>query len=127
MNNLHKIISSLKNANKHLKPFFTIKLGQKRLLLFLHALYLEGFIQSYSYNKDIKKIYVFLRFFDNKSSINYIKMYPLGSRILKLKYKDISLFKRGLGCLFLTTKHGIKPHNYCIEKKIGGNPLFFIS
>lgn len=91
----------------------------------LRILYNEGFIQNYIVLNN--KIYIYLRYYQNKNSIRYIKNFLKTSNTLYIKKKNLWLFQRYNGVLVLSTIKGYKTHNECLQQNLGGKVLFFIS
>lgn len=90
----------------------------------LRILYKEGFIQNYIITKT--KIYIYLRYYQGKNSIRYLKNFAKVSNILYIKKKNLWLFQRYNGILVLSTIKGLKTHEECLRQNLGGKVLFFI-
>jgi|SRR5690554_247461 len=90
----------------------------------LRILYNEGFIQNYIISNN--KIYIYLRYYQNKNSIRYLKNFSKLSNILYIKKKNLWLFQRYNGILVLSTIKGLKTHEECLKQNLGGKVLFFI-
>jgi Ribosomal protein S8 len=90
----------------------------------LKILYNEGFIQNYLIKDN--KIYIYLRYYQNKNSIRYLKNFLKTSNTLYIKKKNLWLFQRYNGTLILSTVKGYKTHEECLRQNLGGKVLFFI-
>lgn len=90
----------------------------------LKILYNEGFIQNYIVINN--KIYIYLRYYQNKNSIRYIKNFAKTSKTLYIRKKSLWLFQRYNGVLILSTVRGYKTHEECLKQNLGGKVLFFI-
>jgi len=90
----------------------------------LRILYNEGFIQNYIISNN--KIYIYLRYYQNKNSIRYLKNFLKTSNSMYIKKKHLWLFQRYNGVLILSTIQGYKTHEECLRQNLGGKVLFFI-
>lgn len=90
----------------------------------LRILYNEGFVQNYIILNG--KIYIYLRYYQNKNSIRYLKNFLKTSNSIYIKKKNLWLFQRYNGVLILSTIKGYKTHEECLRQNLGGKVLFFI-
>lgn len=90
----------------------------------LTILYKEGFIQNYIVKNN--SIYIYLRYYQGKNSIRLLKNFSKPSHFFYIKKKHLWLFNRYNGLLILSTIQGLKTHEECLKKNLGGKVLFFI-
>jgi ribosomal protein S8 len=119
LNNLFAI----KNVTILNNNFIELINNQKTLKL-VQFLYKEGFIQTYSCSKT--KIFLFLRYYDNKSFFNEIKLMSKPSQKKFLSYKTICNFSKSNKTLFFSTDIGLCNQFDCMKNLKGGKLLFII-
>jgi len=90
----------------------------------LIILYNEGYIQNYIVKNN--KIYIYLRYYQGINCIRVLKNFSKPSHFFYIKKKHLWLFHRYNGLLILSTIQGLKTHEECLQKNLGGKVLFFI-
>lgn len=123
MKNLHKFLSSLKLASSHKFTLIEVPYN-KNWKHILQILYKEGHIQNYFIKNN--SVIIYLRYYNKTNCIRSIHSF-LNFSNLFIKKKNLWLFERQQGTLFLSTIEGIKTHTYCLQKNLGGKLLFFIT
>ena len=89
----------------------------------------EGFIESYEVfeeSKGIKKIKVFLRYVNAKSSIREIKLISKPGKRVYGGYRNIKPYIDGLGFKIVSTSKGVVTDHDARTRKIGGEVLLNI-
>ncbi len=114
-------IIKLKNAAKMRKDFIFIKFSIKNLNL-IKFLYKEGYILSYFAKDD--RIRVNLRYSNNISLLDNIKIFSKPSIKKFLSYKNLCSLNKSNRDLILSTTLGILTYKKCLELKTGGSLLF---
>ena len=127
--NLIKFLSKLKNAS--ISKQEVVSTGYNNLCLaVVKLLYKEGFIQSFSikkvsFNSNVElKIFITLRYFNNKPIFKNLKIVSTPSRLNYLNIKDLSKISNKKIVLILSTNKGLLTSLECKKHKIGGKLLF---
>jgi len=115
------MLLSLKNSSCSKIEFTYVNYSKKNLLI-LELLYSQGIIQSYKLDKKISKIYVVLRYYQNKSVLQYLKIFSNFSQHLTLK--ELSRFFNKKFVLFLSTNKGLLTSLNCKKYHVSGKLLF---
>lgn len=126
MKKLPKLLSTIRSGNISQLKVLTVTY-YKPWLPVLKLLYEQGFIQNYYASILKNKIYIFFRYFENKSVIKSLRIFSKSSRPLYIKNKNIWRFSKNSGSLVISTKFGILSHEDCLKLGVGGKLLFFIS
>jgi len=127
--NLIKFLSKLKNASLSKQEVISIDYN-KLCLDVVKLLYKEGFIQSFSIKKisfgsnTQFKIFITLRYFNNKPIFKNLKIVSTPSRLNYLNIKDLSKISNKKIILILSTNRGLLTSLECKKHKIGGKLLF---
>jgi|TARA_B110000967_G_scaffold209162_1_gene264085 small subunit ribosomal protein S8 len=127
--NLIKFLSKLKNASISKQEVVSIDYN-KLCLGVVKLLYKEGFIQSFSIKKisfssNVElKIFITLRYFNNKPIFKNLKIVSTPSRLNYLNIKDLSKISNKKIILILSTNKGLLTSLECKKHKIGGKLLF---
>jgi ribosomal protein S8 len=127
--NLIKFLSKLKNASISKQEVVSIDYN-KLCLGVVKLLYKEGFIQSFSikrisFSSNVElKIFITLRYFNNKPIFKNLKIVSTPSRLNYLNIKDLSKISNKKIILILSTNKGLLTSLECKKHKIGGKLLF---
>jgi len=127
--NLIKFLSKLKNASISKQEVVSVDYN-KLCLGVVKLLYKEGFIQSFSIKKisfssNVElKIFITLRYFNNKPIFKNLKIVSTPSRLNYLNIKDLSKISNKKIILILSTNKGLLTSLECKKHKIGGKLLF---
>ena len=127
--NLINLLSKLKNASFSKHEQLSVDYN-KLCLGVVGLLYKEGFIQSFSVKCVFEglnsklKIFITLRYFNNKSVFKNLKIVSTPSRVNFLNTKDLSKISNKKLVLFLSTSNGLLTSLECKKKNIGGKLLF---
>ncbi len=123
---LIKSLAKLKNASI-LKKKSTLLFYNQLTLNIIKILYKEGLIQSYNYEIDSKTnticLKVFLRYNNNKSMLNNIKLMSKSTKHVYLSLNELSFIKERYSLLILSTTKGLLTSLECKQKKLGGKLL----
>ncbi|XBT18796.1 MAG: 30S ribosomal protein S8 [Candidatus Shikimatogenerans sp. AspAUS03] len=130
--NISLLINNLKNAiiiNKRVIYFNYIKY----IIYILYILKKEGYIYKFhilknKMNKNIndRKIKIYLKYYNDVSVINKIKLISKPSKIVYVKYKNIPIIRNNYGICLLSTSKGIMSNIKAKYYKLGGKCLFYI-
>ncbi|XBT18312.1 MAG: 30S ribosomal protein S8 [Candidatus Shikimatogenerans sp. Tduv] len=122
---LNKIKIAIKIKKKYI--YFTYI---KYLIRILFILKKEGYIYNFLIIKNnniaLRKIKIYLKYLNNESVINSIKVISKPSRRIYVKYKNIPIIKNNYGISILSTSKGILSNKNSIYNKVGGEYLFYI-
>ncbi|XBT18557.1 MAG: uS8 family ribosomal protein [Candidatus Shikimatogenerans sp. Tder] len=126
---INLLINKIKNAinikNKYI--FFPYI---KYIIKILFILKKEGYIYNFIIINNIffykRKIKIYLKYINNISVINKIKLISKSSRRVYVKYKNIPIIKNNYGISILSTSKDILTNKNSILYKIGGEYLFYI-
>lgn len=112
----------------YLKNKLSVHIVPNKLVFkLLNILYDIGYIRGFSFNPDRKRVCVFLKYFNNKKVLNFIKRVSTpGHKIywsyLKLRYMSVKLHYTYV----VSTSKGLLLSHEAISKKVGGEILFII-
>ena len=125
-NNLHKMMSTLKNGIL-IKTAFIYQKNKKNNKELLNILWDEGFILGYKIYRTKNELYtfkIFLKYTRSESVINSIKF--ISKPGLKIYCSLKQLWKLSLikGLLIISTNKGLKTLTECKKLKLGGELLF---
>lgn len=126
MKKLPKLLSNVRAGSLSQLKVLSVSYYKPWLPL-IKLLYNQGFIQNFYVSPLRKKIYIFFRYFENKSVIKNLRVFSKSSRPLYLKNKHIWKFSKNSGVLVFSTKFGMLSHEECLKLGVGGKVLFFIS
>jgi len=116
------LLLTLKNCSVAKLNVFFFQFSSKNIKL-LELLYKEGYIQSFMILKDNKNILITLRYFNNKPTFQYLKIFsPKNFKILS--FLELSRLINKRYTLFLSTKYGFSVIYSIKHNGIGGQPLF---
>lgn len=109
-----------------------VKIKRTRLLLkILQLFYEEGLIKGYSLTDDLKNIFIFLRYYENKPLIKGFKFFSNARKKIYVSSNVLLKFVVSKGLFLLSTnKYGLifsvrlSRKNINVHKKIGGQLLF---
>jgi ribosomal protein S8 len=126
--NLINLLISLKNASLSKKEVVITPYNSLYIKL-LKVLYTEGFIQSFSVNKNNtvnkqKLIVIKLRYSYNKPIFTKLKFFSTPSKLNYFKVKDIYKLNEKRFVLFFSTTKGFLTGLECKKHGIGGKLLF---
>jgi len=120
-NNLIKLLINIKNSSFINKESIIIDYDSNALKI-LEILYNEGIIQSFKVHTN--KIFVFLRYVNNRGLLHYFKIISKISNIVYLKYSDVCQLSNKRFILVLSTNKGFLTGGECKKYKLGGKLLF---
>jgi small subunit ribosomal protein S8 len=118
---------SLKNISVLKKEFLVYKYS-KIILNIVEVLYKEGFLQSFNivHQNFFYYIYIYIRYFFNKSILKDLKLLETSSRFSFLSYHSLlKINTNSKNTLFISTTNGIMTLQQCKKNKIGGKPMFY--
>lgn len=105
----------------------------KFILRILQLFYEEGFISGYSLSEDLKTIFVFLKYYEEKRFIQGVKIFSNSRKNVYVSSLILSKFVISNGLFLLSTsKYGLIFSNKLVRKNIklfrptGGHLLFQI-
>ncbi|WXB47358.1 MAG: 30S ribosomal protein S8 [Candidatus Shikimatogenerans sp. Tmey] len=127
--NINLLINKIKNAIRIKKKyifFFYIKYIIKILFILKKEGYIYNFIIINNMLLYKRKIKIYLKYINNISVINKIKLISKSSRHIYVKNKNIPIIKNNYGISILSTSKGILTNKNSILYKIGGEYLFYI-
>jgi len=119
-NNLIKLLINIKNSSFINKESIIIDYDSNALKI-LEILYNEGIIQSFKVHTN--KIFVFLRYVNNRGLLHYFKIISKISNIVYLKYSDVCQLSNKRFILVLSTNKGFLTGGECKKYKLGGKLL----
>lgn len=95
---------------------------------FLKILWNEGFIFGYTISdKNSKIIKIFLKYYNNKSVINNIKIISLPGRHIFYSASEIWKINSNKILIVFSTKDGLNSITDCKKKKMGGKPFIMVN
>ena len=113
----------LKNASLVNKEVLTVQLESMSLKI-VSILYKEGFVQSFLVNEDKKQILIYLRYSFNKNVLKNIKIVSSPSKLLYIKYKELTRISNKNTFILVSTTLGLKTFLECKKNHLGGKILF---
>jgi len=113
----------LKNASLVNKEVLTVRLESMSLKI-VSILYKEGFVQSFLVNEDKKQIFIYLRYSFNKNVLKNIKIVSSPSKLLYVKYKELTRISNKNTFILVSTTMGLKTFLECKKNHLGGKILF---
>jgi len=121
--NTKYLLLNLKNCSvSHLNEFYC-EYNQNNINL-LEALYNQGFIQSFVVLKKVSKIYILLRYFENKPVLKNLKFLFKPLNTYTLSYLEVCKLHLKRFVLFLNTTKGYVSLHEAKKNMIGGKTLF---
>ncbi|XBT18634.1 MAG: 30S ribosomal protein S8 [Candidatus Shikimatogenerans sp. Tcar] len=126
---INLLINKIKNAiciKKKYIYFNYIKYIIKILFVLKKEGYIYNFVIINNYFFFKRKIKIYLKYVNNISVINKIKLISKPSRRVYIKSINIPIIKNNYGISILTTSKGILTNKNSILHKIGGEHLFYI-
>jgi small subunit ribosomal protein S8 len=95
---------------------------------FLKILWDEGFITGYTISsKDQKKLKIFLKYKNNRPTINSIKLVSRPGRRIYYSINQIWKIDSNKSFIIFSTSQGLKSIISCKKSKIGGEPFIAIN
>jgi small subunit ribosomal protein S8 len=95
---------------------------------FLKFLWAEGFILGYEVNqKNKKKLNIFLKYVNNRPTINVIKLVSTPSKRVYYSSKQIWKINSSKSLIVFSTNKGLQSISDCKKLKIGGEPFIIIN
>ena len=129
-NDVFKVILAIKNSIIANRASITVNINSTRpriLLSLLRILYEEGYILSYYYSVELKKVIIINSYYQNIPTISVMKIFNKTSFPVYVKYTDLPAMHRfGIELLILSTTAGIMPHYKAIKHRLGGQVLCYI-
>jgi|DEB19_MinimDraft_2_1074335.scaffolds.fasta_scaffold03687_2 small subunit ribosomal protein S8 len=122
-NTIANFLVKLKNSSLVNKETLNIRL-ENVILKIVKILYKEGFIQSFTVNFETKNILIYLRYSFNKSVFNNVKIISLPSKLLYVKYKELTTISSKNNFILVSTTEGFKTFLECKKSHLGGKILF---
>ena len=122
-NTISNFLIKLKNSSLVNKEVINISLENMTLKI-VSILYKEGFIQSFKVNLETKTIQIYLRYSFNKSVFKNVKIISLPSRLLYVKYKELTSISSKNNFILVSTTKGLKTFLECKKNHLGGKILF---
>lgn len=122
-NTISNFLIKLKNSSLVNKEVINISLENMTLKI-VSILYKEGFIQSFKVNLETKIIQIYLRYSFNKSVFKNVKIISLPSRLLYVKYKELTNISSKNNFILVSTTKGLKTFLECKKNHLGGKILF---
>ena len=122
-NTISNFLIKLKNSSLVNKEVINISLENMTLKI-VSILYKEGFIQSFKVNLETKTIQIYLRYSFNKSVFKNVKIISLPSRLLYVKYKELTNISSKNNFILVSTTKGLKTFLECKKNHLGGKILF---
>ena len=90
----------------------------------IELLYEQGFIQSFVIFKKELKIFIVLRYFDNKPVFRFLKLLSTSLNFKKISFLELSRLVNKRFVLFLTTDKGYSTLYHAKKNHISGKILF---
>jgi ribosomal protein S8 len=118
-----KFLLTLKTCSLAKKESILIQYHKKNFDL-LYILYKEGLIQSFNLTDFNKKIFIYLRYYYNRTLLNSIKIISKPSNNKYLKLKDLYKLNYKKKLFILSTSKGLKTLFDCKVNNLGGKLLF---
>ena len=122
-NTITNFLIKLKNSSLVNKEVINIRLENITLKI-VSILYKEGFIQSFKVNLETKNILIYLRYSFNKSVFKNVKIISLPSKLLYVKYKELTSISSKNNFILVSTTKGLKTFLECKKNHLGGKILF---
>nr|YP_001315134.1 ribosomal protein S8 [Chlorokybus atmophyticus]ABO15124.1 ribosomal protein S8 [Chlorokybus atmophyticus] len=104
MDSLNQFYSIIQNGLKAKRSIVSLR-NSKLVWKLLNVLHREGYIRGLELKNN--KINVWLKYKNDKPVINKIKRISRPSNRVYLSSNNISLYKRGVGIILLSTRNGI--------------------
>jgi ribosomal protein S8 len=109
-----------------------VKIRRTKLILkILQLFYEEGLIRGYSLTKDLKNIFIFLKYYEKEPMIRGFKIFSNSRKKIYVSSNFLFKYILSKGLFILTTSNyglifstRLSRKNIDIEKKIGGKLLF---
>ncbi len=123
--NSKNLLLTIKNISQAKNIGFFFKNSVNNLIL-LEKLYIEGYIQSYTFFKDSSEIYIFVRYFENKPIFKNLKFFSFSRRVNNIGYSELLRLVNKRFTLFLSSNKGLITGLEAKQYNIGGKLLFLI-
>lgn len=120
---ISNFLIKLKNSSLINKESINIYF-EKTTLKIIEVLYKEGFIQSFIVNYETKSILIYLRYSYNKSVFKNVKIISLPSKLLYIKFKELTKISSKNNFILISTTKGLKTFLECKKNHLGGKILF---
>lgn len=118
------LLLNIKNNSVIKKNGFYSKFSKQNFIL-LELLYTQGFIQSYHLLKCSTRIYILLRYFNNKPIFQHLKLVHNSLNFKSLTFLELSKLFNKRFVLFLSTNKGLSTSYHCKKNNTSGKSLFF--
>jgi ribosomal protein S8 len=122
-NTISNFLIKLKNSSLVNKEVIIIRLENTTLKI-VSILYKEGFLQSFKVNLETKMIVIYLRYSFNRSVFKNVKIISLPSKLLYIKYKELTSISSKNNFILVSTTKGLKTFLECKKNHLGGKILF---
>ena len=123
--NSKNLLITIKNTSQAKNIGFFFKNSINNLIL-LEKLYIEGYIQSYTFFKNSPNIYIFIRYFENKPVFQYLKFFLFSNQINNIGQVELSRLINKRFVLFLSSNKSLITGLEAKQYNIGGKLLFFV-
>jgi ribosomal protein S8 len=123
--NSRNLLLTIKNISQAKNIGFFFKNSVNNLIL-LEKLYIEGYIQSYTFLKNSTYIYIFVRYFENKSVFQYLKFFLVSGQANNISSIQLSRLINKRFTLFLSSNKNLITAFEARQHNIGGKLLFLI-
>ena len=120
---ISNFLIKLKNSSLINKESINIYF-EKTTLKIIEVLYKEGFIQSFIVNYETKSILIYVRYSYNKSVFKNVKIISLPSKLLYIKFKELTKISSKNNFILISTTKGLKTFLECKKNHLGGKILF---
>ena len=126
-NNLLNMFINIQNGQIARRSFILQR--RKNLCeVFLKILWKENFILGYKiFNKNPQTIQIFLKYKNNKSILNNIKIISKQNRRVFYSKNEIWRIKNNNSLVLFFTSNGVKSITECKQHKIGGEPIILVN
>ncbi len=119
------LLVTIKNISQARNVGFFFKNSINNLIL-LEKLYIEGYIQSFTFFKNSSDIYIFIRYFENKPVFQYLSFFLLSNQINNIGYFELSRLINKRFVLFLSSNKSLITGLEAKQYNLGGKLLFFV-
>ena len=121
--NIKYLLLNLKNCSTSRSNHIYCEYNKKNIDL-IELLYNQGFIQSFVILKEVSKMFVILRYFENKPVFKFLKLFSKSVNIKNISSLEISRLQVKRFVMILNTNQGFMSLHQAKRKLIGGNTLF---
>lgn len=125
--NLIYFLTAIRNASIAKKNVIKVK-KIKNFDIYMNVLYKEGFIQSFSLDKEVSSnthyLIIQLRRYENRVITSDIKPISTPTKIKVLSYSEITQLRLKNKRMILSTSKGVISDVECLKKRLGGTAIF---